>query len=379
MVPFPLSLRSLRARLAVFFAALIAVTLILFGSAVYIAAVVMESHEIESQAEKERELRQVRHLLYVSLGLGIPFGAVLAALGSNWMTRRTLRAMSDIVQTASVLAPDSLSQRIPLRAEEDVEIRRLVGALNHMLERVERAVSGLQRFTQDAAHELRTPLSALRTRLEIALRKSRDAITFQTLIEETLEALDAQHRLVDALLLLARSDAGELPVKRQPVVLHALIAEVVSLYEAIAKEHRQHLCMRCPQELVLLTDKLLLSRTLANLLDNACKYTPQGGHIVVQVEKRAADVCIRVSDTGMGIPPADTERVFERFFRGDSHRGSTSGFGLGLSIAREFVCALGGQLSLHPSARLGAEFQIRIGDIEETPRRSQRKPSASSC
>ena len=98
--------RSLRTRLAVFFAALIAAVLLAFGSAVYVAAVVMEAHETESQTEKEHELRQVRHLLYVSLSLGIPLGAVLAALGSYWMTRRTLRAMSDIVETASALAPD---------------------------------------------------------------------------------------------------------------------------------------------------------------------------------------------------------------------------------------------------------------------------------
>jgi len=367
VVPFLPSFRSLRSRLAVFFAALIAAVLLAFGSAVYVVAAVMESHETESQTEKDRELRQVRHLLYVSLSLGIPLGAVLAAIGSNWMTRRTLRAMSDIVATASVLAPDSLDQRIPLRPEDDVEIIRLVGSLNHMLARVERAVSGLRRFTQDAAHELRTPIAVLRTRLEIALRKSRDEITLQTLIEETLEELDAQQQLVDALLLLARSDAGELQVKHQPVVLNELIEDVVSLYEAIAKEESQQIFLKCPQDIVLCTDKLLLYRALANLLDNACKYTPREGRISIEVHRQNTDLCICVSDSGPGILPTDAERIFERFFRADSHRGSTSGFGLGLSIAHEFVSALGGRLSQKPSASGGTVFQIIIGNVDEAP------------
>ena len=365
MVPFLRSFRSLRTRLAVFFAALIATVLLAFGSAVYVAAVVMEAHETESQTEKEHELRQVRHLLYVSLSLGIPLGAVFSALGSYWMTRRTLRAMSDIVETASALAPDGLNQRIPLHPEDDVEIRRLVGSLNHMLARVERAVSGLRRFTQDAAHEMRTPIAALRTRLEIALRKSRDEITLVTLIEETLEELDAQQQLVEALLLLARSDAGELQVKRQPVVLHELIADVVSLYEAIAEEQSQQVILTCPQDLVLCTDKLLLCRVLANLVDNACKYTPRGGHIVIEGYRQSTDICICVSDSGPGILPKDAERIFERFFRGDSHRGSFSGFGLGLSIARELVSALGGRMSHKASASGGTVFQIIIQDGEE--------------
>ena len=354
----PVSLQSLRARLALFFAALIAVVLLGFGSAVYIAAVIMEAQETESQAEKDHELTQVRHLLYVSLGVGIPLGAVLAALGSTWMTRRTLRAMSDIVATASVLRPDGLSQRIPLHAADDLEIVRLVGSLNHMIERVDRSLTGLRRFTQDAAHELRTPLAALRSRLEIALRKSRDAAEFRALVEETLEELDALHRLLDALLLLARSDAGELPVTKQEVVLHSLFEEVISLYDAIAAERAQQLCMECPEPLALWTDKLLLSRGLANLVDNACKFTPAGGRIVICAEQQGAEVWIRVSDSGPGISAADSERIFERFFRSAEHRGSTAGFGLGLSLCREFVSALGGQIQLQRSRAGGTEAAI---------------------
>jgi two-component system OmpR family sensor kinase len=253
-----------------------------------------------------------------------------------------------------------LSQRIPLEQTDDLEIQRLVGSLNHMIARVERAVTGLRRFTQDAAHELRTPLAALRSRLEIALRKSRDAAAFRGLVEETLEELDALHRLVDALLLLARSDAGELPVTNQSVELRALIDEVISLYDAIAAEHAQQLFVDCSPSLVLWTDKLLLSRGLANLVDNACKFTPPGGRIGISAVQQGDAVCIRVSDSGPGISVADSQRIFERFFRGDEHRGRTAGFGLGLSLCREFVGALGGQIELARSPEGGTQASIMV-------------------
>lgn len=354
------SLQSLPTRLTCFFAALIAALLIVFAGVVYVAAVTVESAESEPQEEKDRELAQIRKLLFAALAVGIPVAAGLAALGSTWMTRRTIRALSDLVRTAAGLDPERLEQRMPVRITDDLEIQRLVTALNHMLARVDRAVSGLRRFTQDAAHELRTPLTALTSRIEIALRKPRDVDSLRATLEEALEDLGSLQRLVDALLLLARSDAGELPVDRQRVALHSLLTEAVSLYEGLASERALRLHVDCPHALSLSTDKLLLGRAIANLLDNACKFSPPGSDVHVRAAQERDVISITITDEGPGIPPHAASRVFERFYRGDSHRGCSPGFGLGLAITREFVAALEGQVQLQPRSSGGTKVRIQL-------------------
>lgn len=360
-------MQSLRTRLSCFFAALIAMVLLGFAGAVYLAAVVLEEREEEPQAEKDRELREVRRLLWLSLGMGIPLGAGLAVLGSAQMTRRTLRALADIVRSASELDSERLGQRIPSQERDDLEIRRLVAALNHMLERLDLAVTGLRRFTRDAAHELRTPLAVLMSRLEIALRQPRDSTALLTTIEDSLEELASLQRLVDALLLLARSDAGELVASRQPVVLQRLLAEVASLYEAIASEWQLTLHIDCDPALSLVTDKVLLGRAVANLLDNACKFSFPGGTVWLCAVRQPDDggVTITVADSGCGVPASEAERVFARFYRCHNHRSPPPGFGLGLALTREFVTALSGTVTLR--ARSGGGTQVEI----YLPRRDQ--------
>lgn len=347
---WPTRLRSLRARLAGFFAVLIVAVLLCFGATVYVAAVAIEAGEIEPQAERDRELAQVRHLLYLSLGVGVPLAVAMAALGSAWMTRRTLRALSDIVCSAGRFDATHLSQRLPVQPHDDREIHQLVGALNQMLARTDRAVSGLRRFTQDAAHELRTPLAASMNRLEIALHHPRDTSSLRGTMADVLEDLSALQRLVEALLLLARSDAGELPVQPAPTALLPLLHGVGSLYAGVAEERHLTLQIHCPETIWLHTDKMLLGRTLANLLDNACKFTPAGGSVVLAATQHEKVVTIRVRDAGPGLPPDEEGRLFERFYRAAAHRGSVPGFGLGLALVREFTQALGGHVDLKSRA-----------------------------
>lgn len=354
-------LQSLRVRLALFYAALITVALLLFGAAVYAAAVISEAEENEPQADKEMELDAIRRRLFMALGAGIPAGVSLAAAGSSWMTRRTLRALGDIVRTANSVGPERLHQRLPIHAQDDVEIQRLAHALNQMLDRVDRAVTGLRRFTADAAHELRTPLSALLSGLEICLRKPRDPAELRAVMEDTLEGLGRLTRLVDVLLTLARSDAGALPIARTPVNIQSLLAEVANPYEGLAVELGLTLKLHLQAEAIWWpTDGLLLSRAVANLIDNACKFTPHGG--VVEVRAHASQYCIAiaVNDTGPGLSEQDQERIFERFYRGAAHRGHIEGFGVGLALAREIVTALGGTLRLRNRPTGGTEALISL-------------------
>lgn len=355
-----LNLRSLRVRVAAFFAVLISVLLMGFGGAVYVTARIIEAQEVEPQADKERELALVRRLLLLSLGMGIPLGGILAAAGSAWMTRRTLRAIGDIVRVASEVGPERLSQRLPLHAQDDAEIRSLVAALNQMLERVEQSVTALRRFTADAAHELRTPLAVLCSRLEIALRRPRDEAQLRGTMEETLEGLSSLCRLVELLLTLARSDAGELACVRGPVNIHTLLLQLVSLYEGVASERELVLQLDCDSQLTISTDVLLLHRAVANLLDNACKFALPGGTVCLQATQFDEALWLRISDNGPGFVEPDPERLFERFYRCESHRGVVDGFGLGLPLVRELVRVLGGAVSLRRLDSGGTEAAIRL-------------------
>lgn len=361
MNPITPRLPSLRVRLGLFYAALITAALLLFGAAVYASAVVSEAEEDEPQADKDRELAAIRRRLLIALGTGIPLAVLLAGAGSSWMTQRTLRALGEIVQTANTVGPDRLHPRLPLDARDDAEIQHLTQALNQMLDRVDRAVTGLRRFTADAAHELRTPLAALLGAIEISLRRPRDADALRTVLEDTLLGLGSLARLVEVLLMLARSDAGELPIARATVDLDSLLATVISPYEGVAAELGLTLRLESPPpDLMVSTDALLLGRALANLIDNACKFTPTGGTVDVVVCASAERIDVAVRDTGPGLSDQDQVQLFQRFYRGAAHRGSTEGFGVGLALAREFVTALGGTLHLSNRASGGAEAIVSL-------------------
>ncbi len=337
---------TLRTRLSLFYGGLLTLALLLFGAGLYVTAVMAEEQEDEPQAEKERELHEIREQIEVALIAGIPLGALLAVLGSSWMTRRTLRTLSDIVATASEVGPEKLHQRIAEDPSGDAETERLVGALNGMFERLDRAVNGLRRFTADAAHELRTPLASIMGELEIALRRPRDEAALRATMEGALEGLTRLTRLLEVLLTLARSDAGELPISNSPVNVSELLAQVASPYEGLTAELQQLLRLRCEPALLVRTDPLLLGRAVANLLDNACKFSKPGGSIELGCQQRGQNIEIFVADTGPGLSAEDEVHLFQRFYRSDLHRGRVEGFGLGLALAHEFISALGGQVSL---------------------------------
>ena len=349
-------LRSLRGRLALFYAAMTTCVLLLFATMIYGTAVFIEEQEDEPIIEKERELSAFRHLLFLSLGAAIPLSVVLSTLGSSLMTRRTVKALSDLVEVASKVGPEELGHRLKEHPATDAEIQRLIHVLNQMLDRVDRCVTSLRRFTSDAAHELRTPLADLMGRLEISLRRPRDNQALRLTMEETLEGLGRLMRLTEILLTLARTDSDELPVSQRTHLLGPLLDEVLGLYEGVAAENGVLLRMECDPRLHIETDALLFHRALANLVENAIKFSPPGEVVVVRAEplERAdptregsvRELQVVVTDSGPGLGDEDPERLFARFYRSPSHRGSIDGFGLGLALTRSFVTALGGTVEL---------------------------------
>lgn len=264
-----------------------------------------------------------------ALGISVALGLVGAVL----LARRALKRVEKISRTASRIVEGDLSARMPQNGSGD-ELDRLVGAVNVMLDRLEALMQGLTRLSHNIAHELKTPLSRLSNRVEEALRQETDdPATLRAALEgvsaEAAQMLD----LFRALLDIAEAEAGLLRTTGS-VDLRQLLSDLVELYEPAAEEEGLMLKAALGDGPVVVEGHAqLLSRAFANLLDNALKYTPEGGLVLVRLEKLPEGWQVSVSDTGPGVGEADRTRVVEPFERGE-HPDEISGTGLGLALVR---------------------------------------------
>lgn len=353
--------KTLRGRLAAWYAAVLATTLVAFAAAVYFIVV-----EDEDEGAPARESavavdppEHVGRRLLLAVAIALPGAIAVAVAGGSWITRRSLAPLDEIGRVAGELGADRLDRRVELPADAAVELQQLGDAFNRMLVRIERSVQSMRRFTEDASHELRTPLAALRGELEVTLRRPRTVEELRLGFESALEEVGRLSELVEALLTLARSDAGELAIERVRVDLVEVVRRVVAPYEAVAVDRGLQLDVVCDGKVEALVDSTWAERAIANLVDNACKFTPRGGR--VRVEARAVDGRARVvvADSGPGLAPEDAARIFERFYRGSRTR-AVEGFGLGLALASDIVRALGGTIAVSRTDGGGATFTIEL-------------------
>ena len=360
--------KTLHGRLALWYAAVITVTLLAFTGAIYLA-IADEDEKDECQPANLCTLvdppEHIGRRLGVAVAVALPGALAVAILGGLWVTRRNLRPLDDIARVASELGGETLDRRVPRTPGATIELEQLGDALNQMLTRIDRSVHGMRRFTADASHELRTPLAALRGELEVTLHRPRTSDELRHTCESALEEVGRLSELVELLLTLARSDAGELPVQPRTVDAAELVARVTAPYEAVARERGVRIELEAEGKIELSTDPTWLERAVVNLVDNACKFANDGG--TVRIETFAADgsVHIAVGDSGPGLGGDEAERLFERFYRGSRAR-AMPGFGLGLALARDVVRALGGHLIVGESALGGACFTIRLPQAAPT-------------
>ena len=359
-----LKIATLRGRLGFFYGLVLALSLTAFAATLYGIIISVESTEGDPSGEEQRELSQIQHRFLWALGIAVPVGLVVALSGGAWVTRKAFVSLDEVVRTAAVLGPDNVHARIPSFVGAGAEVEQVAAALNGMLDRLERAVLGLRRFTANAAHELRTPLTLLLGNLELSLRRPHDVQAARTTMEETFEELERMAQLVESLLTLARSDSHELPIRAVPLDAVELVGQVVGLYETVASERGIALCLHGASTLLVRTDPLWLNRVVVNLIDNACKFTPAGGQVDVDLQPGPRGVQISVQDSGPGIAEAERPRIFERFFRGAGMSGTYPGFGLGLSLAKDLAHELGGTLRADPrtDGQLGARFTLQSPD-----------------
>jgi heavy metal sensor kinase len=307
----------------------------------------------------EAALAQLRLVLMVLSPLALIMGGIIGLL----VTARALEPIDRITRTAESIGAEDLARRLP----EDVgttrdEVGRLAATFNRMLDRLENAFKRQRQFTADASHELRTPLTLLLTHLEVTLTRPRDAAEYQHAMRGMREDVVRLQRLVEALLMLARADAGRERIEQKPLDLGDLVEKVVTAMQGLAHEHGVRLESEIMPELAVLGDEARLAELIVNLVQNAIQYTPAGGEVsVAAVVERGGEAALSVTDTGTGIAAEHLPHLFERFYRVDPARSSVvGGTGLGLSISRAIAEAHGGRIDVESQLGSGSTFTFRM-------------------
>ena len=293
---------------------------------------------------------------------------LISAAGGWLLARRALAPVDAITRRARQITERDLSQRFNL--DQADELGRLAGAFDEMIGRLDAAFTRQQRFTSDASHELRTPITVMQAEVELMLARPRSAAEYQHTLGSMGEELDHLGAIVGKLLALTRIDVDPAGLAHEPVALDRLLGDVVGGIGVIAEERAVTLDIACLDPVTLTGDPTRLRQLFSNLLDNAVTYTPDGGRVSVALEGTGAGARVRVSDTGIGIPSEHLSRIFERFYRTDAARAhNTGGTGLGLAIARAVAQAHHGDITVDSAPGMGTTFTVELPCGDRVPER----------
>lgn len=293
--------------------------------------------------------------IVVTMGVAGVLVLAVAAVGGVWLADRTLRPIATLTRVAQRIGASDLHQRVSVevwrarRVPAD-EMGQLARTFDGMLARLEEASERRRQFTADAAHELCTPIATITSSAEVLLRQPRQPEDYQNALQHILAESRHMGRIVDDLLLLARVDADQMPLENELVEIDDVCRRSVQALQQLASERAVDLRLLCPPGVILLRgDDMRLAQVVRNLVHNAVRHTPSGGRVTVQLTTDGADlhrhIRLSVADSGPGVPLADRERIFERFYRGQAaEMPQARGSGLGLAICRAIVAAHGGSI-----------------------------------
>jgi len=290
----------------------------------------------------------------------IPIALVFAGVAGWWLAADALQPVAQITAGAQRISAVSLSQRLPLRGNAD-ELDQLSSTLNAMMARLQLSFEQMDHFISNVAHELRTPLAALRGSCEIALRSAKSEKECRTVLASNIEELDRLAGTVSELLALARAEAGHIQLDRKAQPLLESVRDTVEAMRPLADERAITLRRNTPAEVVAEVDIQHVLRLLINLIDNAIKYNKPGGWVEVSLDEAEGEVLLSVADSGRGIAPGDVERIFDRFFRSWGQAGEdVGGAGLGLSMVRWVAAAHGGRIEVQSKVGEGSIFRCHL-------------------
>lgn len=301
------------------------------------------------------------HLFRDYLLMFAPALLVVAALVGHWLSRRALAPVDALVQTARNISGTNLSGRLT-KLETGDELQRLSDTMNEMLDRIEFAFRRITQFTADASHELRTPVSLIRTESELALRRPRTEAEYKESLDHILFEAERTTTLIERLLELARADSGREAVEIQPMDLRQTLESIVAHWQQVSAARDLEFSANTGAEATfVMGDEALLRRMTEILLDNAFKYTPSPGCVRLTLEQKAESAWITVQDSGVGIAAEDQDKIFERFYRVDKARSrAQGGTGLGLAIAQWIVAQHHGKITVESRPGQGATFRVEL-------------------
>ena len=304
----------------------------------------------QDRSSDERVERNFAALFIVVLSGGVLASAFIAIT----VTKRGLRPLGEMTQSLGRVDPTHLKERIA-PADWPHELRPLAVAFDDMLKRLDDSFTRLSQFSADLAHELRTPIANMIGEAQVALTRDRAVAEYRETIESTVDECERLSRIVDNLLFVARVDAAREPIARKRFDARAAIEKIAAFYQTLADDH--HVTIRCSGEGQIYADPDLFERAVANLLDNALRFTPENGSIQVALSEHDANFEVAVSDNGCGIAPEHLPRVFDRFYRADSSR-SSDGAGLGLALVKSIVELHRGSATIHSDIGRGTTVTL---------------------
>jgi heavy metal sensor kinase len=298
----------------------------------------------------------------------VPLLVVLASLLGYWLSGKSLAPVTLIIETAERIGVDNLSQRLEVPRARD-ELRRLTEALNAMLERIDNSFKRITQFTADASHDLRTPVAVIRTLAEVTLRRPRSEQQYADVLAKILRTSEETTSLLDNLLTLARADAGATGMELHLIDLEIHVRKGKERALQLATNKSLDISLRTTGRPVWVrADSIAIDRLLLILLDNAIKYTPEGGFCEIELLAEADQAQIVIRDSGIGIAEHELALIFERSYRSDRARSrDTGGAGLGLSIARWITVMHGGTITAESRPGAGSVFRVTLAVAQGVP------------
>jgi signal transduction histidine kinase len=305
------------------------------------------------------EINEVVEDLLLSYAFALPISLLMLSAGGFWLAKRAMAPVARIATTAERITAENLSERLPVPETRD-EIAQLSEVLNHMIERLEHGFEHARRFTADASHQIKTPLTIMRGELEAMLQRG---CAEEAAVLRVIEEIRQLSLMTDRLLFLSRVDAGQIGLHRERVSVKALLGGLLEDFAVLAGEREVELSVDVPENLAVEGDVALLRQLFANLLENALRYNRPRGRSSVRARLEEGVARVEIANTGATIPPEQREALFRRFRRmRDQRRG---GHGLGLNIAREIARAHGGDVALLRSEDDVTEFCVRLPAVEK--------------
>jgi signal transduction histidine kinase len=330
---------TIRTRLTFWFAAVLTVSLLVMsvGTFIEISEQLRHAHR---HSPDEHAVEETGEMIFEA---GLP-AVFLGLLGGWWLMRRALAPVADLTRAVEKIHERNLSERLPRSGNGD-ELDRLTDVFNAMTGRLDGSFQRIRAFTLHASHELKTPLTILRGELETALHDQHSSAAQKERLASQIDEIERLTKIVDALTLLTKADAGQIALKGEPVRLDELVRESFADVKILAQPQKIEAQLDRCEETTVTGDRHRLRQLLLNLADNAVKYNRPGGMVNFSLVRDGTFATLQISNTGAGLAPDLQPRVFERFFRGDaSHNNAVEGCGLGLSIAQWIVTAHGGKI-----------------------------------